>query len=481
MDWRDGKRLIREHFRCPQDVPSFTVASRLSEGSGFFRLNTDTICFGQCSSVVPAPSVAEARNIASEHVELNTESIQLPFDPVQIVDNLRLERYVSRSIGRKHSLWANHFVRNIYYLGRPFLPVTMRKHLQQVYFRGWDKVSFPKWPVDCTVENMLEQLLILAMKSQGVSKIPFVWFWPDRAQSCAIMTHDVETSCGLNYCEELMDLNDSFAIKASFQVVPEKRYTASSRLLDEIRNRGFEVNVHDLNHDGLLFSDYGEFLHRAKRINEYKRKFAAEGFRSAVLYRNADWLYALDFSYDMSIPNVAHLDPQSGGCCTVFPFFVGNIVELPVTATQDYSLFHVLGHYSTRLWRQQISIIRAKHGLMSFIVHPDYIIPEKARNAYRDLLSHLSELRAEGETWIALPKEVAAWWRMRSEMELTNEGGSWRIKGEGSERANLAFAVLENDSIVYEVDRRAGKQRRFNRAGESSGGFPGASSVRPAE
>jgi hypothetical protein len=179
----------------------------------------------------------------------------------------------------------------------------------------------------------------------------------------------------------------------------------------------------------------------------------------------------------MSFPNVAHLDPQRGGCCTVFPFFVGDIVELPVTATQDYSLFHVLGDYSTRLWKEQISIIRAKHGLMSFIVHPDYIILEKARSVYRKLLLHLSELRAEGETWIALPKDVAAWWRMRSEMELTNEGGGWRIQGEGSERADLAFAVLENDRIVYQVDRRAGKQREFNRAG----GFPAASGVRPSE
>jgi hypothetical protein len=66
-------------------------------------------------------------------------------------------------------------------------------------------------------------------------------------------------------------------------------------------------------------------------------------------------------------------------------------------------------------------------------------------------------------------------------MNLINEGGRWRIEGEGSERADLAFAVLENDRIVYEVDRRAGRQRGFKRAGESSGRFPGASAVRPAE
>jgi len=293
------------------------------------------------------------------------------------------------------------------------------------------------------------------------------------------MTHDVETSSGMKFCPQLMDLNDSFGIKSSFQVVPEGRYDVPSSFLEDIRKRGFEVNVHDLNHDGHLFSERLEFLSRAAQINSYGQQWGAVGFRSAILYRNSDWYDALDFFYDMSIPNVAHLDPQRGGCCTVFPYFIGKILELPVTTTQDYSLFHILNDYSTSLWKRQISLVKAKHGLLSFVIHPDYIIPAKARSIYAELVEYLSELRSQSETWIALPREVAAWWRLRSEMDLINEGGCWRIEGEGSERAALAFAVLENDSIVYEVDR--GEQRGFNRPGESSGRFPGSSAVRPAE
>ena len=178
----------------------------------------------------------------------------------------------------------------------------------------------------------------------------------------------------------------------------------------------------------------------------------ALGFRSAVLYRNTDWYDALDFSYDMSIPNVAHLDPQRGGGCTVMPFFVGKILELPLTATQDYSLFHILNDYSTRLWKEQISLIRAKHGLISFIIHPDYIIADAARRVYVELLHYLSELRSRGDTWIALPGEVAAWWRMRSEMHLVNAGGSWRIEGKGKEHARVAYARLADDTLVYDFD-----------------------------
>jgi hypothetical protein len=111
----------------------------------------------------------------------------------------------------------------------------------------------------------------------------------------------------------------------------------------------------------------------------------------------------LKFDYDMSIPNVAHLDPQRGGSCTIFPFFIGNIIELPVTTTQDYSLLHILSDYSTGLWQKQVALIREKHGLISFIIHPDYIIPKRARRVYSELLLDLSQLHSRGETWIALP------------------------------------------------------------------------------
>jgi hypothetical protein len=314
------------------------------------------------------------------------------------------------------------------------------------------KAPFPKWPVDVNVERILEQLLILAMTSRGIERLPFIWFWPQGRPNCATISHDVETSAGLDFCPTLMDLNDSFGIKTSFQIVPEERYKVPTSLLQSIRDRGFEINVHDLNHDGHLFDDHEQFMRRAVRINEYARHYRASGFRSAVMYRNADWLHALDFSYDMSIPSVAHLDPQNGGCCTVMPFFIGGIVELPVTTTQDYSLFHILKDYSTHLWSEQISRIRQKHGLVNIIVHPDYIIEESARRVYRELLGIIHELRASGETWVAAPGEVAAWWRLRSKLELVGTGDSCEIRGEGCETASRAYAVLKNGRLFYELE-----------------------------
>jgi hypothetical protein len=388
-------------------------------------------------------------------VSTNGPSVELPFDPVQVVNNLRHERYVCNAAQSRRSIGANSLVRNLYYLARPLMPVAVRKHLQRRYFRGWDKMPFPAWPVDFTVENIFEQLLILSMKSRNVKRLPFIWFWPEGAPSCAIVTHDVETSAGRDFCSHLMDLNDRFRIKAAFQIIPEKRYSVPQSLLDCIRKRGFELNIHDLNHDGHLMENREEFLRRAKHINRHGRRFGAMGFRSAMLYRNIDWYEALDFSYDMSVPNVAHLDPQRGGCCTVFPYFNGKILELPVTMAQDYSLFHILKDYSIGVWKDQISLIREKHGLMQIIIHPDYIIDKTARQVYTELLCYLSELRAGKETWIALPSEVAAWWRLRNELELVNEDGSWHIEGEGKQRARIAYATIVDEKITYECEPAA--------------------------
>ena len=152
------------------------------------------------------------------------------------------------------------------------------------------------------------------------------------------------------------------------------------------------------------------------------------------MYRNLDWYDAYDFSYDMSMPNVAHLEPQRGGCCTVFPYFVGKILEIPLTACQDYSLFQILNDYSIDLWKTQLDLIRSRNGLMSFIAHPDYLISPSARKVYESLLAHLRHLVDREKIWMALPGEVNRWWRARSEMRLVQKGTRWEIEGPESER-----------------------------------------------
>jgi hypothetical protein len=448
-------QALIDYFRCPEEFAEFVLAGTLSEASGYFRFGHNAICYGQCSAGFLAPRPIDGLYDALDDVTSNGSATRLPFDPTQIVENFRRERYFSNPSRGQPKRALESIVRDAYYLVRPLLPVSIRRHAQRIHLRGWHRIPFPHWPVDRTVDHIMENLLRLSLKSGRAERIPFIWFWPEGVPSCAIVTHDVEAAAGRDSSSTLMDIDDAYGIKTSFQVVPEKRYKVTSSYLESIRSRGFEINVQDLNHDGHLFRDHKEFLRRAEKINRYVNEYGAQGFRAAVLYRNAEWFDALDIAYDMSIPSVAHLEPQRGGCCTVMPYFIGKALELPLTTTQDYALFQILGDYSIELWKQQMALIMEKHGLVSFIVHPDYIISEKARDTYRALLSYLVQLRSQKKIWITLPGEVNRWWRKRHQMKLVRQGSSWRIEGPGCARARVAYARLAGDRVVYHVEPRS--------------------------
>ena len=440
---------LLEYFRCPEHYAVINTEITGPIVKDFFLLDGDLTCYGRYSS---SESIVARNRAGSGSVEDKVVSIDysgpLPFDPSDVLYSLRREQYVN---GNDDEHFLSSSVAKAYYGIRPFLPVALRKHLQRARLRNWSKLKFPTWPVDTTVDRLLCKLMVRALFDLGISKVPFVWFWPEGASSCAIMTHDVETRTGRDYCTSIMDIDSQFDTSASFQIVPEQRYEVPKSFLQEIRDRGFEINVQDLNHDGFLFRSRDEFRRRVEKINLYGREFGALGFRSAALYRRQEWYGSLKFQYDMSVPSVAHLDPQRGGCCTVMPYFIGDILELPVTTIQDYSLFHILKTYSLELWRKQIAIICAQHGLMNFIIHPDYVMNGEALKAFKGLLSHLSSIRAEDHVWIAKPADVNHWWRARSRMELVDDGGEWRIEGEGKERARIAFACNDNGKLVFEL------------------------------
>jgi hypothetical protein len=442
------KALI-DRYRCPEQFVRTSLTGSLSAESGFFRFGRDLLCYGRPCGATPAASAGDRLPDLLDEVRTDHPDVQLPFDLTQLVDNLTYERYLTNAHGTSPGNSPNPLLSKLYYAVRPLLSASLRIPLQRMYLRGWEKIAFPAWPLDLTVENLLETVLLLCMKSSGIDAVPFIWFWPDGAPSAAILTHDVETAQGRDFCSRLMDIDESFGFRSSFQIVPEERYPVTAAFLKEIRDRGHEINVQDLNHDGNLFRDRREFLHRVKAINEYGRVWGAKGFRSAILYRNLNWYDALAFEYDMSVPNTGRLEPQHGGCCTAFPYFIGDILEIPVTTTQDYSLFHILREHRIDLWKTQTGVVMDRHGLLSLLSHPDYLLDHRAQGVYRALLVFLSELESEHKMWIALPNQVNEWWRQRSKMTLAPHGSSWRIEGPGKERARLAYARRDGDRLIY--------------------------------
>jgi hypothetical protein len=364
-------------------------------------------------------------------------------------------------------------MRDLYYWLRPALPFSARRRLQQLALGGWRRIPFPKWPVDCSVDDLMVRMLAAVLSASRADRLPFIWFWPEGAPACAILTHDVEGPRGHAFCDALMDINDSFGVKAAFQVIPQSQEGLNRGFVERLRRRHFEVNLHDLNHDGYLFNTHAEFLSRAAQINRYARDLQCHGFRSGAMYREQQWFHAFEFSYDMSVPNVAHLEPQRGGCCTVMPYFVGGLVELPLTTIQDYSLFHILNDYSIRTWKQQVERIVSRNGLISILTHPDYLGETRARAVYMELLTYLTGMRQAAQLWLTLPGEVDRWWRNRAAMRLVEDGAGWRIEGPDRGRARLAFASLVGDRVVFSIENRndagVGTERRSRAAGDQGG------------
>ena len=439
-----------EYFRCPADFAGPGTADALSAREGYFKFG-DAVAFGRVASGEPATFADQPLSDLSTAAKVDAGRAYLPFDLSAVATNLREERYRQNGYNWLQSSTAGAAARRLYYAIRPLMGVGVRRHLQKAGLHGWEKIPFPQWPVDLTVEQLMKSAMALALKAGGQARIPFIWFWPDDARACGMMTHDIEGQSGIDFCEELARIDDSFGVKSAFQLIPEGREDVWRQKAARLRELGFEVNLHDLSHDGRLFADKAAFFEHARRINAYAQEFGCQGFRSGAMYREQSWFSAFKFSYDMSVPNAAHLEPQRGGCCTVMPYFVGDILELPLTTAQDYTLFFILKDYSTRLWQEQIRLITGHNGLVSVITHPDYLVGQRERAVYLELLRHFVALREKGGFWVALPGEINRWWRNRQHMALVRSGDGWRIEGPDSHRARVAYAKLDGDRLVYEI------------------------------
>jgi len=259
----------------------------------------------------------------------------------------------------------------------------------------------------------------------GSERPPEGWpGWPEGKKFAVVLTHDVEGRSGLNKCLELMRLEMKLGFRSSFNFIPEGTYSVPRGLRDELTRNGFEVGVHDLEHDGRLFASRGEFVRKAAQINEYLEDWGAVGFRSGFMLHNLDWLHDLEIQYDASTFDTDPFEPQPEGRHTIFPFWVPRpvthsyrgYVELPYTLPQDSTLFLLLREPTIDIWLQKLDWI-AEHGGMALVdTHPDYMSfdgrPKKGRefsaSLYRDFLRYV-DARYAGLFWKALPNEVATY------------------------------------------------------------------------
>jgi glycosyltransferase involved in cell wall biosynthesis len=234
-----------------------------------------------------------------------------------------------------------------------------------------------------------------------------------------VLTHDVEGSAGLAKCRQLMELEQKLGFRSSFNFIPEGDYAVSREQREELTQNGFEVGVHDLNHDGKLYQSRQSFSEKARWINHYLKEWGATGFRSAFMLHELDWLHELNIQYDASTFDTDPFEPQPDGVHTIFPFWKphsngGGYVELPYTLPQDSTLFLVLKEKSPAIWKKKLDWISQRDGMALVNVHPDYLrFPGEPASPRTFPVAHYVELleyvrdRYAGVYWQPLPRAMA--------------------------------------------------------------------------
>jgi hypothetical protein len=351
-------------------------------------------------------------------------------------EELLYERYAAGG-GRSRKM-------DVYYAVKPLLPRRVQLALRRAYAPRQARREFPRWPFESTLVEHRDAELLQRVRESGADRLPFVNYWPERKRFCTVLTHDVEGPAGVANVMRVIELERRYGFVSSWNFVAGW-YPIPDGLFDEVRAAGCEIGVHGILHDGKLFADRESFEANLPKIRDYARAWGAVGFRSPATHRNAEWMHELPVEYDSSFPDSDPFEPQSGGCCSIMPFFFGDVVELPITLTQDHTVFEILREPGIDLWRRKAEWLMERHGLVNIIVHPDYVVEQRFLDRYEAYLAFLAE-RTDG--WHALPRDAARWWRQREGLTIDAAG---EIAGSTDYEATVAYASERDGRLVVEL------------------------------
>ncbi len=365
------------------------------------------------------------------------EGIPEPHELDTHLDHWLYEEYVQNTQSWK---------RRAYYYLKPFIPRPIQIILRQRYVSVQGTAAFPGWPIEPLLTTKVDDYLRAMVRESG--PVARIAFWPGGARFAFVITHDVEWDVGLRRAPALAALEKELGFTSCWNLVPE-RYPIDWGIVQELKDQGFEIGLHGLKHDGKLFLSRKIFSERMRTIHRYAREWGVEGFRSPSTLRNARWMTAMKFSYDSSFPDTDPFEPQPGGCCSVWPYFLGNMVELPLSLPQDHTLYEILRQNDIHAWQEKVEWIELHEGIAVLNVHPDYMIEDARLSLYRDFLLHM---KTRLGMWHVQPREAAGWWRDRQASALHSRNQRYCVDGPAADRATIVRSVLLDGTIVVTHD-----------------------------
>jgi len=317
-----------------------------------------------------------------------------------------------------------------YYRVKRFIPSTVRHWINYAAVRARLRDAFPHWPCETALVELWRQWLRASLELIGQQDPWHIAFWPNGKRCCISLTHDVESTTGFGRMERMADLEERYGFKSSWNL-PLAQYPIDWKTVERLRARGFEFGAHGLAHDGRMFRSRHDFEVCKMLVERIAGEHELHGFRGPSTLRNAEWIGTMSFEYDSSFSDTDPYEPQPGGTCSLFPFFLSEMVELPYTLPQDHTLIHLVRRNPLSIWVTKAHWIQSLGGMILPLTHPDYSGDDGNLPAYEELLKVLSDF----DGWRALPREVAQWWRERAQMKLIIKEGKPSIEGLAAKRA----------------------------------------------
>lgn len=275
------------------------------------------------------------------------------------------------------------------------------------------KGPFPNWPIDGAADLLrdVRRSLRRYAENDGSNEQPDEISWPGAKRYALCLTHDIDTKEGFRRARNFMELESEFGFASCWFVVL-KNCRSNSKSLEGMIKAGNEIGCHGDNHDERL-AHLGQFEIEA-RLERYKDIIAdynMRGFRSPCLSRTQALLKALGrfFEYDSTFPDteISSRFSHPRGCCSVLPYYLGMLMELPLTMPQDsaFVFSRKTPEEMLNLWIDKLKWIKAIGGLAVLNVHPDSHFGMKGAifDIYRRFLEVIQE---DKEAWVTTPSRI---------------------------------------------------------------------------
>lgn len=357
-------------------------------------------------AITPPPSDDLWQQAVDEHFHL----LELPSAPAKLEE---LIPYVLSEDAYGNQVWELSRVKKLYYMLKPFIPRYVIRLMRRLYHTGG---STP-WYIDERYARFMWNVLQYVVDHSDASSQQFKSIWPQNKQFAFALTHDIEEASGMALVREMADIDEKYGFRSAFFFVPE-RYKLDFDVIAELKERGFEVGIHGLKHDGRLFSSKRVFNDRVKQINHYIEELGAVGFSAPFTHRNALWMQDLNVKYDRSFFDIDLYEPMPGGVLTIWPYQLGKFIELPYTLLQDFTLTQIMKETTPDIWLQKLEFIQQYQGMALLNAHPDYLAYETTRKVYIEFLEAVSQ---RDDYWHALPSDIASWWRTRQNQNISSQ------------------------------------------------------------